>query len=113
MVYQPGMVPTWLASQPSVPDFSCGFQFHFSLGMRSRTLRVLAISWSNSGSRDCAMDIRPPKAVDYGGGEYRGRKSELLTGKKGRATGGTGRQKRKTGRRKRRKSGFRATKERT
>src|SRR6516165_6409272 len=63
MVYQPGMVPTWLANQPSVPDFSCGFQFHFSLGTRSSTLRVPAISWSNSGSRDCAIDIEPPKVV--------------------------------------------------
>src|SRR5215471_19089346 len=64
MVYQPGMMPTWLASQPSVPDLSCGFQFHFSLGTRSSTLRVPAISWSNSGSRDCAIDIiEPPKVV--------------------------------------------------
>src|SRR5262249_35540718 len=78
MVYQPGMVPTWLASQPSVPDFSCGFQFHFSLGMRSSTLRVLAISWSNSGSKDCAMDIGgPPRGMSAARRDYRRIKGEF------------------------------------
>src|SRR5205823_8892651 len=32
---QSTMVATWPASQPSVPDLSCGFQFHFSSGQRS------------------------------------------------------------------------------
>src|SRR5712664_812728 len=49
------MVATWLASQPSVPDFSWGFQFHFSSGHRSRVLRVFCISWSNSPSIICPM----------------------------------------------------------
>src|SRR6266446_620209 len=58
MVIHSGTVPTWQASQPSVPDFSCGFQFHFSSGQRSRTLRVFFISSSNSVSMDCPMVIR-------------------------------------------------------
>src|SRR5712692_3203871 len=49
------MVATWLASQPTVPDFSCGFQFHFSSGHRSKTLRVFCISWSNSPSIICPI----------------------------------------------------------
>src|SRR5437016_6119811 len=57
MVIHSGTVPTWLASQPRVPDFSWGFQFHFSSGQRSRTLRVFFISSSNSDSMDCAMVI--------------------------------------------------------
>src|SRR5947208_10456094 len=52
---QPTIVATWLASQPTVPDFSCGFQFHLSSGTRSRVLRVLCISWSNSPSIICPM----------------------------------------------------------
>src|ERR1700722_5001934 len=32
------------ASQPMLPDFSCGFHENFSSGTRSRVLRVLAIS---------------------------------------------------------------------
>src|SRR3977135_527024 len=48
---------TWPASQPTVPDLSCGFQFHFSSGQRSSVLRVFCISWSNSGSIDCPMVI--------------------------------------------------------
>src|SRR5437879_4663237 len=58
MVIHSGTVPTWQASQPSVPDFSWGFQFHFSSGQRSRTLRVFFISSSNSVSMDCPMVIR-------------------------------------------------------
>src|SRR5882762_8898327 len=54
---QSTMVATWIASQPTVPDLSCGFQFHFSSGQRSKVLRVLCISWSNSGSSDCLMVI--------------------------------------------------------
>src|SRR5260370_41373943 len=49
------MVATWLASHPTVPDFSWGFQFHFSSGHRSRILRVFCISWSNSPSIICPM----------------------------------------------------------
>ena len=48
---QLGMSATWLAFQPIVFDLGCGFQSSLSSGMRSRTLRVLAISWSNSGRR--------------------------------------------------------------
>src|SRR5271170_8363796 len=55
IVIHPGTVPTCEASQPTVPDFSCGFQPHLSSGARSSTLRVLCISWSNSGSIDCPM----------------------------------------------------------
>src|SRR5271170_4896732 len=55
IVIHPGMVAKCEASQPTVPDFSCGFQPHLSSGTRSSTLRVLAISWSNSGSIDCPM----------------------------------------------------------
>src|SRR5882762_7208764 len=54
---QSTMVATWIASQPTVPDLSCGFQFHFSSGQRSSVLRVFCISWSNSGSIDCPMVI--------------------------------------------------------
>src|SRR5256885_1021721 len=52
---QPTIVATWLASQPTVPDFSCGFQFHLSSGHRSRVLRKLCIYWSNSPSIICPM----------------------------------------------------------
>src|ERR1700732_1002136 len=52
MVAQPGSVATCPASQPNVPDFSCGFQFHLSSGTRSSVLRVFRISWSNSPSID-------------------------------------------------------------
>src|SRR5215831_17546224 len=40
---QPGMLARWLASQPMLPDFSCGFQENFSSGTRSSVLRVFAI----------------------------------------------------------------------
>src|SRR3982751_1216853 len=33
-----------------VMDFSCGLHSNLSSGTRSRVFRVLAISWSNSGS---------------------------------------------------------------
>src|SRR6266478_10105809 len=52
MVVHPGSVAMCPASQPTVPDFSCGFQPHLSSGTRSRTLRVFCISWSNSPSID-------------------------------------------------------------
>src|SRR5260370_521792 len=55
MAIHSGTVPTWPASQPSVLDFSSGFQFHFSSGHRSRVLRVFCISWSNSPSIICPM----------------------------------------------------------
>src|ERR1700687_2933109 len=41
-----------------VPDFSWGFQPNLSSGTRSSTLRVLAISISNSGRKLSAIDIR-------------------------------------------------------
>ena len=44
IVAQPGNVDRCHAYHPTVPDFSCGFQFHFSSGTRSSTFRVLSIS---------------------------------------------------------------------
>src|SRR6266481_5656268 len=52
MVIHPGSVAMCPASQPTVPDLSCGFQFHFSSGTRSKVLRVFFISSSNSPSID-------------------------------------------------------------
>src|SRR5882762_6651995 len=48
------------ASSPAVCDFSCGFQPSLSCGMRSRNLRVILDSCSNSPSMACAMDICAP-----------------------------------------------------
>src|ERR1700730_4391361 len=52
IVAHPGSVAMCPASHPTVPDFSCGFQFHFSSGTRSSVLRVFFISSSNSPSID-------------------------------------------------------------
>src|SRR6266496_2241939 len=72
------MVATWLASQPMVPDFSCGFQFHLSSGTRSRVLRVLCISWSNSGNIDCPMVITASLAKsEFASSDTRRTKGEL------------------------------------
>src|SRR5215470_14666362 len=69
----------WLASHPTVPDFSCGFQPHLSSGTRSSVVRVFFISWSNSGSIDCPMVIEPPRREEFGAvrPEHRRIKSEL------------------------------------
>src|SRR5437868_4565031 len=48
------------ASSPAVCDFSCGFHPSLSCGMRSRNLRVILASCSNSPSMACAMDIIAP-----------------------------------------------------
>src|SRR5205085_11304770 len=48
-----------------VMDFSCGFQPSLSSGTRSRVLRVLAISMSNSGSRAWLI-MHPPKSQSTG-----------------------------------------------
>jgi len=53
---QPPMVATWIASQPTVPDLSCGFQSHFFVGTASSALRVSAFL-VDSGSIDCPMVI--------------------------------------------------------
>src|ERR1700757_2508058 len=58
MVIHSGIVPMCPASQPTVPDFSCGFQFHFSSGTRSRALRVFCISLSNSPNIDLPILIK-------------------------------------------------------
>ena len=39
-------------------DFACGFQSSRSSGTRSSSLRVIVISWSNSGSRVSTNGIR-------------------------------------------------------
>src|SRR5215472_13588212 len=59
-----GSVAICEASQPTVPDFSCGFQPHLSSGTRSRVVRVFFISWSNSGSMDCPMVMVSPSRED-------------------------------------------------
>ena len=46
---QSGMSARWLAFQPIVWDFGWACQSSLSSGTRSSTLRVFAISWSNSG----------------------------------------------------------------
>src|SRR5580765_8738388 len=46
------MVARWVARAPSDDDLACGLKLNLSSGMRSSDLRVLAISWSNSGSMD-------------------------------------------------------------
>src|SRR5712671_5698283 len=43
------MVARCVARQPSVIDFVCGLKLNLSSGTRSSDLRVLPISWSNSG----------------------------------------------------------------
>ena len=47
-----GISATCPASRPMVMDFGSGFQPSLSSGIRSSALRVFAISWSNSGSKD-------------------------------------------------------------
>src|SRR5215217_3848656 len=42
---------TWVASRPRLIDLSCGFQSARPSGTRSSSLRVVAISWSNSGNK--------------------------------------------------------------
>src|SRR5580692_4788972 len=56
-----GTSARWFASQPIVPDLSCGFQENLAVGTRSSVLRVLAISASNSGSSASFNAINPPK----------------------------------------------------
>src|SRR5678809_1432437 len=51
------MRATSCARWPIEKDFSCGFQVFFSLGTRSRTRLVVAISWSNSAIIDWPIDI--------------------------------------------------------
>src|SRR4029079_2280924 len=53
----PGMRATSCARWAIEKDFSCGFQVLFSLRPRSRTRRVVAISWSNSAIIDWPIDI--------------------------------------------------------
>src|SRR5262249_32955029 len=79
MASQPGRVAMWPASQPTEPDLSWGFQPHLSSGTRSRVVRVFFISWSNSGSIDCPMVIRPPRRRRFESStpEYRRTKGEL------------------------------------
>src|SRR5262245_35726325 len=69
----------WLASHPTVPDFSCGFQPHLSSGTRSSVVRVFFVSVSNAGSIDCPMVIEPPRREEFGvvRPEHRRIKSEL------------------------------------
>src|SRR5262249_16906029 len=73
------MVAMWLASHPTVPDFSCGFQPHLSSGTRSSVVRVFFISWSNSGGIDCPIVIEPPRREGLGvvGPGHRRKKGEL------------------------------------
>src|SRR5580700_6204244 len=78
IVIHPGTVPICEASQPTVPDFSCGFQPHLSSGTRSSTLRVFCISWSNSASIDCpiVMSASNEKSL-LGAANHRRNKSEM------------------------------------
>src|SRR6202050_3710219 len=71
-----GTSARWFASQPIVPDLSCGFQENLAVGTRSSVLRVLAISASNSGSRASFSAINPPKWLGHNAGKCRRRKSE-------------------------------------
>src|SRR5207302_4078878 len=57
MVVQEGMLARCPANQPMVPDFSWGFHENLLSGTRSRVLRVLAISRSNSGRSAALRDI--------------------------------------------------------
>ena len=41
----------WPASWPSAIDLACGFHANSASGTRSSSRRVVAISWSNSGSK--------------------------------------------------------------
>src|SRR5882724_7688880 len=77
MVIHPGSVAICPVSQPTVPDFSCGFQPHLSSGTRSRVVRVFFISWSNSGSIDWPMVMLPPLRNGFERKELRRIKSEL------------------------------------
>src|SRR6476469_1093989 len=63
MVAQEESRATWVASLPRVKDFGCGCQVNLSAGIRSRTRRVPAISWSNSGSRDWLRLMKSPLKV--------------------------------------------------
>src|ERR1019366_2160308 len=45
------MVAMCTARAPISKDFGCGLKLNLSSGIRARHLRVVAISWSNSGSR--------------------------------------------------------------
>ena len=57
LAIQPGIVATSCVRWPRGKDFGWGFQAPLSVGTRSIALRVLAISWSNSGSRDSAKPM--------------------------------------------------------
>ena len=51
------MLTMWLASSAIDHDLSCGFHPSLSSGTRSSTRRVVAISWSTSGSSNSAIVI--------------------------------------------------------
>ena len=46
-----------MASSPSDIDFTCGLNAALSSGTRSSSVRVVAVSWSNSGSIDSAIGM--------------------------------------------------------
>ena len=54
---QDGIRATSCVRWPSENDFGCGFHSALSLGTRSINRRVVAISWSNSGSSVSAMPM--------------------------------------------------------
>src|ERR1700678_3069000 len=54
------MFAMWAASAPNSEDFGCGFQENLAAGTRSSTLRVFAISWSNSGNKVSLIFIYDP-----------------------------------------------------
>src|SRR5262245_55273274 len=65
----PGIIDTSCARWPNAKDLGCGFHSALSLGTRSSSRRVVAISWSNSGSMVSAMVIAGLTvrgAVQYG-----------------------------------------------
>jgi len=56
-----GISATCVARRPSVIDFSCGCHPNWASFTRSRTFRVTAISWSNSGTN--ASTIAMPQLL--------------------------------------------------
>jgi hypothetical protein len=82
---QPGMLARWVAREPMLKDFWWGFQSYLSSGHRSRTVRVLAISWSYSGNRASLIRILSsiPEIYAFYSPYVRGRRSQKLS-KKGR-----------------------------
>src|SRR5437763_1112877 len=55
---------TWRARSPSDIDFGCGFHVSLSVGTRSRTLRVVPASFSNSCRTALIMDMDPSSDVE-------------------------------------------------